>query len=594
MEITLNRNKQYSKYPHTVGSKRASAPPTQGWKRFMTHRGRSLNGVRFLIIAACSLVPLSSAAASRSFASGAASGQFAVPLAQAQETQPETGGVPRPDHVVIVIEENHSYSQIIGSPSAPYINSLANSGALFTNSHGVTHPSEPNYLDLFSGSNQGVTDDSCPHTFGSGVANLGSELIGAGLTFGGYSENLPSVGSLVCSAAGGYVRKHNPWSNFTNVPSADNMPYTSFPSNYSTLLTVAIIAPNMNNDMHDGTIQQGDSWLQSRLDPYVQWANTHNSLFIVTFDEDDFTQANQIPTIFVGPMVRAGQYSETINHYNILRTLEDMYSLPYAGYSGTASPITDVWSGGGGSTATPTSTRTPSRTATPAPTDTPTGVATSTRTSTRTSTPLPTNTQPASTPTVVSTPSRTAVFSDRFSSGDFSAWTTHSSGLVVQSSVVLSAMYAAQGNTSNGNTYAEKNLPTTYTNGYARVYFNIASNSSTVTLLKYRTSTGSLIAGLFVTASGKLALRNDVAGTNVTSATVVTGGSWHSLELHLAVNGPVSTAEVWLDGQSIGDLSTTIDLSGSGSIGRLTIGELQSGKTYSVYLDDVVFDTQFI
>lgn len=78
---------------------------------------------------------------------------------------PVANGVPRPDHVVIVIEENHSYSEIIGSPAAPYINSLAAQGALFTQSYAITHPSQPNYLDLFSGFNQGVTNDSCPHYF---------------------------------------------------------------------------------------------------------------------------------------------------------------------------------------------------------------------------------------------------------------------------------------------------------------------------------------------------------------------------------------------------------------------------------------------
>ena len=84
---------------------------------------------------------------------------------------PGANGVPRPDHVVIVIEENHSYSEIIGSSAAPYINSLAAQGALFTQSYATTHPSQPNYLHLFSGSNQGVTNDSCPHSFST--ANLG-------------------------------------------------------------------------------------------------------------------------------------------------------------------------------------------------------------------------------------------------------------------------------------------------------------------------------------------------------------------------------------------------------------------------------------
>ncbi|PYM18239.1 MAG: hypothetical protein DMD81_06515 [Candidatus Rokuibacteriota bacterium] len=246
--------------------------------------------------------------------------------------------------------ENHSYSQIIGSASAPYINSLAQQGALFTDSHAVTHPSEPNYLAFFSGSTQGLTDDSCPHTYSS--ANLASELIAAGLTFGGYSEDLPSVGSTVCTS-GAYARKHNPWVNFTNVPSNANMPFTSFPSDPSLLPTVAIVVPNQNNDMHDGTIQQADTWLKQHIDPYLQWAWTHNSLLIVTWDEDDFTSVNRIPTIFVGPMVQPGQYGETINHYNVLRTLEDMYGLGHAGASATAAPITDIWVGSPGEDTTP-------------------------------------------------------------------------------------------------------------------------------------------------------------------------------------------------------------------------------------------------
>ncbi|HEY7415588.1 MAG TPA: alkaline phosphatase family protein, partial [Ktedonobacteraceae bacterium] len=129
--------------------------------------------------------------------------------------------IQKPDHVVIVIEENHAYTQIIDSSSAPYINSLAAQGALFTNSHAVAHPSQPNYLALFSGSTQGITDDSCPHTFSG--ANLGSELIGAGLSFAGYSESSPKVGFTECTEGGVpiiddlYARKHAPWVNFTNV-----------------------------------------------------------------------------------------------------------------------------------------------------------------------------------------------------------------------------------------------------------------------------------------------------------------------------------------------------------------------------------------
>lgn len=75
----------------------------------------------------------------------------------------------------------------------------------------------------------------------------------------------------------------------------------------------------------------------------MQWALNNNSLLIVTFDEDDDHNGNHIPTIFYGPMVRGGQYAEHIDHYNILRTIEDMYGLPYAGNAASSSSITDCW-----------------------------------------------------------------------------------------------------------------------------------------------------------------------------------------------------------------------------------------------------------
>ncbi len=266
----------------------------------------------------------------------------ATPVCTAQEDlQTDTlSTLPLPTHIVIVVEENHGYSEIIGSSQAPYINTLADEGASFTSSHAITHPSQPNYLALFSGSTQGITDDSCPHTFSA--ANLGSELIAAKKTFTGYSEGLPSTGSTVCTS-GEYARKHAPWTDFSNIPSSDSVPFSKFPTNYANLPTISFVIPDLLDDMHDGTIQQGDSWLQTHLQGYVTWAKTNNSLLIVTFDEDQGTTTNQIATIFVGPMVKTGKYSEYINHYNVLRTLEAIYGLPYAGKSSSVKTITDVW-----------------------------------------------------------------------------------------------------------------------------------------------------------------------------------------------------------------------------------------------------------
>jgi len=251
------------------------------------------------------------------------------------------GSVPTPDHVIIVMEENHSYSEIIGNAQAPYINSLAQAGALFTNSFAISHPSQPNYLDLFSGSDQGITDDSCPNTF-KGVANEESELIAKKLTFRGYAEGLPKKGSEVCTQ-GEYARKHVPWTNFPNDPGKYSLPFSSFPSDYAKLPKVAWVIPDLLDDMHDGTIAEGDTWLESNLAGYVNWAANNNSLLIITWDEDDGSEGNQVATIFVGPMVKTGQYSEKINHYNVLRTIEAMYHLKPLGNSASVKPITDVW-----------------------------------------------------------------------------------------------------------------------------------------------------------------------------------------------------------------------------------------------------------
>jgi hypothetical protein len=249
--------------------------------------------------------------------------------------------LPRPDHTVVVIMENHAYSDIIGNPSAPYIASLRTAGANFTDSHAVTHPSEPNYLALFEGDTENLSDDSCPHTYHA--ANLASVLLASGQTFLGYSESMPAFGYTGCNS-GNYARRHNPWVNYANVPATVNLTFDSFPADYGELPTVAYVVPDLCHDMHDCSVATGDAWLESRLDRYVQWAQSHNSLFILTFDEDaGNTATNQIATIFVGPMVQSGDYATRIDHYSLLRTLEDLYGVPATGKAANAEPITAIW-----------------------------------------------------------------------------------------------------------------------------------------------------------------------------------------------------------------------------------------------------------
>ncbi|MCH6470353.1 alkaline phosphatase family protein [Sinomonas terrae] len=242
--------------------------------------------------------------------------------------------------MVIVVEENHSFGNIIGNASAPYFNSLATQGALFTDSAGIAHPSEPNYLALFSGSTQGVSDDSCPHTFSGD--NLGAQVAAAGETFAGYSEGLPQAGYSGCTS-GDYARRHAPWTDFPSVPASASLPFSEFPQDYKNLPTVSFVIPNVADDMHDGSISAADSWMRDNLDGYAQWAKTHNSLLVVTWDEDEDTASNHVATIFEGAQVNPGQYSESINHYKVLRTIEAAYGLPALGQAADMQPITDIW-----------------------------------------------------------------------------------------------------------------------------------------------------------------------------------------------------------------------------------------------------------
>jgi phosphatidylinositol-3-phosphatase len=246
-----------------------------------------------------------------------------------------------PAHTVIVMMENLSYGQVIGDPSAPFLNRLAKRGALFTNSHAITHPSEPNYLALFSGSTHGVTADNCPLRFTG--PNLAAELIAAGDTFAGYAEDLPATGSTVC-VAGLYARKHVPWVNFTTVPASASKPWAAFPAgNFAALPTVSFVIPNLCHDMHNCPVAAGDTWLRANIGPYVSWAMSHHSLLIVDWDENDGSPGNQIPTIFAGQMVRPGRYGQAVTHYSVLRTIEHLYHLAPLGQASRTDPITNVW-----------------------------------------------------------------------------------------------------------------------------------------------------------------------------------------------------------------------------------------------------------
>ncbi|HEY4156267.1 MAG TPA: alkaline phosphatase family protein [Puia sp.] len=270
--------------------------------------------------------------------------------------------IPRPDHVIVVVEENHNYEQIIGSPDAPFINQLARESAVFTNAHGVIHPSQPNYLALYSGSLQGVMGDKClKDSTPFSTPNLGAGLISKGFSFKGFAETMPEPGFLGCrqdtsaSTMGFlYARKHAPWVNWqgkgkNDIPDSASQPMTAFPGDFNQLPDVSFVIPNMDNDMHNigepgdsAAIRRGDDWLKAKLQPYIEWAKDHNSLLILTFDEDQFTVKNHMLTLITGAGVIPGKYGERVDHYSLLHTIEGMYDIPVSD-SNREAPITYIW-----------------------------------------------------------------------------------------------------------------------------------------------------------------------------------------------------------------------------------------------------------
>ncbi len=284
-----------------------------------------------------------------------------------------------PQHVVVVIEENHSYSQIIGDVTdAPYINNtlVGQGGLLYSGSYSPEHPSQPNYLDLFSGSNQGITGDYLPSAPQyteplANAANLGAQLLNSGHTFHEYNQSYSPIdntssynqasynaysgisGATSAQLSDTYVRKHNAVVNWVNpnltavsgnlLPLSTMSGFSEFPttaSGYASLPTVSFVIPNLENDMHNGSIATGDAWLQQNLSGYLQWAKTNDSLLLVTWDENNYTlpDSNHIATIINGDpsLFVAGNSQQVFNSYSVLRTLEDMYGLGYAGNASTS------------------------------------------------------------------------------------------------------------------------------------------------------------------------------------------------------------------------------------------------------------------
>jgi chitodextrinase len=250
-------------------------------------------------------------------------------------------------HVVWIVMENKTYTEIIGSPNAPYINSVASKCGLATNFFAETHPSLPNYIAMTSGSPQGITDDSDPSSHPLAVPSIFSQL---GL--GGWrslEESMPS--NCLLSNSGLYAVRHNPAAYYTTI--AAQCALQDVPLNDPPDLSAAFtfITPNLCNDMHScptasdvaTEVKNGDQWLSTWL-PKIFASSEYQSgstVVFLTWDEDDFSADQHIATLVMSPSTPAGTTSGTrFDHYSLLRTTEELLGI--GNYLGNAASATSM------------------------------------------------------------------------------------------------------------------------------------------------------------------------------------------------------------------------------------------------------------
>jgi phospholipase C len=240
-------------------------------------------------------------------------------------------------HVVWILMENEGFGSIIGSSSAPYINSLANTYGLASDYAAISHPSLPNYIALTSGSTQGIADDSDPSSHPLNVPSIFSELAA------GASRSLEQDMTSNCAkgSAGEYAVRHNPEAYYTNLGTDCgnyDVPLGSVPD-LSARFT--FVTPNLINDMHDGTISDGDKFLQTFVPAAMatpQYLSGSTAIFI-TWDEGTGSGSNQVPCIVISPYTHGVKNATPYTHYSLLRTTEELLGLPLLGDAASATSM---------------------------------------------------------------------------------------------------------------------------------------------------------------------------------------------------------------------------------------------------------------
>jgi hypothetical protein len=258
-----------------------------------------------------------------------ACGSSAVP----PQTRPSASS-----HVVLMVLENKEQGAVVGSPDAPYLNSLVHSYASASRSYALTHPSLPNYLALVSGSTHGITSD-CGTCRVSGP-NLADQLEQAGLSWKAYEEGLPGSCFRGVTAAH-YAKKHDPFAYWSSIDCRRRVSFSALDADlgHGQLPAFSFIAPDLCHDMHDCSVATGDRFLSQLVPRLLQGLGPHGYL-VLTFDEGSTDAAccggaargGRIATVVAGLDVARGRSGgAVVDHYGVLRTIEDTFGLAHLG-----------------------------------------------------------------------------------------------------------------------------------------------------------------------------------------------------------------------------------------------------------------------
>jgi phospholipase C len=268
---------------------------------------------------------------------GGSSGTPAAKIQACGKIAPGSGSY---RHVVWLWLENHDYQSVIGSSSAPFLNSLAADCGLATGYHAITSPSLPNYIAATSGlGGHGLSPFSsdCDPV---GSCTTGSKSIFAQVeSWRAYQESMPSP----CAQHddGRYAVRHNPPVYYTSLAGCQDrdLPMTALQPDLDgdSLPAFSFITPNICDDAHSCPLSEGDDWLSHELPRVFQspaYRSGHTALFI-TFDEGD--NGSRVATVVVSPSTAAGQRSsQAFDHYSLLRTTEDLLGVPPLGRARSA------------------------------------------------------------------------------------------------------------------------------------------------------------------------------------------------------------------------------------------------------------------